>query len=146
MKLWYKWVKLGEILLIWGDFMQDRLKFNDYVPPTVTEDGYVPSFATTSTANSGRTMRGNMINTPLFTVQAFQLKWANLKASEASRILKEILGKDSFNFHYYSVYHDTWKTEKFYVANVNSIQIKSLVTDNERVQELSFQITGTEPI
>lgn len=37
---------------------QNYLKFGSFTPPDVDEDGYQISFATTSTENSGRTMRG----------------------------------------------------------------------------------------
>lgn len=125
---------------------QQRLKFNDYTPPTVTEDGYVPSFATTSTSNSGRLARGGMVNIPLFTVQAYDLKWANMSAADVSRILREILGKSGFTFHYYSIYWNEWRDETFYVANANDIQIKSLKENKERVGEFSLHVTGTNPI
>ena len=39
---------------------QNYLKFGSFTPPDVDEDGYQISFATTSTENSGRTMRGRL--------------------------------------------------------------------------------------
>lgn len=124
---------------------QQRLKFNDYTPPTVTEDGYVPSFATTSTSNSGRLARGGMVNIPLFTVEAYNLKWTNIYASDVSRILNEVMGRSSFSFYHYNIFRDRWETGSFYVANINS-PIISLIDGKEKVKELSFQVTAINPI
>lgn len=125
---------------------QQRLKFNDYTPPNVDGDGgYEVAFATTSTPNSGRTMRGNMINTPLFTVEAYNLKWTNIYASDVSRILNEVMGRSSFSFYHYNIFRDRWETGDFYVANINS-PIISLVDGKEKVKELSFQVTAINPI
>lgn len=124
---------------------QQKLKFNNYTPRMVDEDGYQLAFATTSTSNSGRTMRGNMINTPLFTIEAYNLKWTNLKASEASDILNEVMGKSSFDFYHYNIYRKRWETGQFYVANINS-PIISLIDGTEKVSELSFQVTAVNPI
>ena len=123
-----------------------KIKFNDYTPPVLAQDGYKPSFAVTSTANSGRTMRGTMINTTMFTVEAYDLKWDRITAQQVSEILQEIVGYDSFNFTYYSVFYNRWLTAPFYVANVNSINITSLVDGEEKVMDLSFQVTGINPV
>ena len=77
---------------------QNYLKFGSFTPPDVDEDGYQISFATTSTENSGRTMRGNMKNSPLFTIEAYELKWSDIKVSDASKILKEVMGKSGLTF------------------------------------------------
>lgn len=124
---------------------QQRLKFNNYTPPNVAEDGYTPSYAVTSSEDSGRIMKGSMQNTVLFTVEAYNLKWTRITTAQVSRILKEVMGKSGFNFHYFSFYHNAWKTRKFYMANA-SLQIKSLKVGAEKVTELSFQVTGSEPL
>lgn len=124
---------------------QQLLKFNDYTPIQPDSDGYQLAFATTSTSNSGRTMRGNMWNTPLFTVEAYNLKWTNIKASEASKILNEVMGRSSFNFYHYNIYRNRWENGEFYVANVNS-PIISLKDGKEKVSELSFQVTAINPL
>lgn len=125
---------------------QQRLKFNDYTPRMVDQDGgYEVAFATTSTSNSGRTMRGNMNNTVLFTVEAYNLKWTSIRASEVSKILHEVMGRDSFDFYHYNIYNDRWETGQFYVANVNTPVI-SLIDNEEKVRELSFQVTAINPI
>ena len=74
---------------------QNHLKLGSYTAPEVDEDGYQISMATTSTENSGRTMRGNMKNSPLFTVEAYELKWTDLPAKTGGEILKQYLAKRS---------------------------------------------------
>ena len=124
---------------------QQRIKFNNYTPPNPTDDGYTVAFATTSTSNSGRTMRGVMNNVPLFTVEPYNLRWVNLPASEVSAILAQVMGKSGFNFYHYNVYANRWETGVFYVANINSPFI-SLKDGKEIVKELTFQVTGVNPI
>lgn len=79
---------------------QKRLKFGTYEPTEPDSDGYQVSLATTSSSKSGRTMRGNMKNAVLFTVEAYNLKWTDIDATVASRILKEVMGKDEFDFYH----------------------------------------------
>lgn len=124
---------------------QKHLIFGDYTAPDPDEDGYVPAFATTSTENSGRTQRGNMINTPMFTVVAYNLKWTDLKASVASSIIKQVLGKASFRFYHFDIITCTWKWGDFYVANIDP-PFYRLSDGEERVSELSFQVTAINPV
>lgn len=124
---------------------QQRLKFNNYTPPNPSKDGYQVSLATTSTSNSGRTMRGVMNNIPLFTTEAYNLKWTNISAYDVSQILAQVVNKSGFNFYHFNIYKARWETSLFYAANFNSPVI-NLKEGNEKVSELSFQVTGVNPI
>lgn len=124
---------------------QNHLKFGSYTAPEVDEDGYQISMATTSTENSGRTMRGNMKNSPLFTVEAYELKWTDLPAKTGGEILKQVLGKAEFDFFHYNVYKGVWEKAPFYAANFNAPCI-SLVVGEEKLDELSFQVTSVNPL
>ena len=124
---------------------QQHMKFGDYQPPDVDEDGYTPSYATTSTSGSGRTQRGIMKNSVMFTVEAYNLKWTNLKMNVARRILQEVMGKNSFDFYHYCVHKAQWETGKFYAANF-SLQVDRLNDGEEMVKQLSFQVTAINPI
>lgn len=124
---------------------QQHLKFGVYEAPDTDEDGYQAQFATTSTASSGRTQRGNMVNATMFTVEAYNLKWTDLPASVVKNILQQVMGKNSFSFHHYNVYTAEWETSDFYVANINS-PFYRLNDGEERVNELSFQVTGINPM
>lgn len=124
---------------------QNHLKFGDYTAPPVDQDGYQPQLATTSTSKSGRTMRGVMKNTAMFTVEAYELKWTNISAKEASRILAEVVNKDSFLFYHYNVYRSQWETGEFYAANFNT-PVLDLTDGKETLDELSFRVTGINPL
>lgn len=124
---------------------QQHLKFGDYQPPDPDEDGYTPSYATTSTSGSGRTQRGTMKNSVMFTVEAYNLKWTNLKTNVAKRILQEVMEKNNFDFYHYCVHKAQWVTSKFYAANFN-MQIDRLNDGEEKVKQLSFQVTAINPI
>lgn len=124
---------------------QQRIKFNDYTPPNVSDDGYTVNIATTSSQNSGRTMRGVMNNVPLFTVESYNLRWVNISATDVSAILSQVVGKSGFNFYHYNIYRARWETGVFYAANFNS-PVLSLKEGNEKVKELTFQVTGENPL
>lgn len=124
---------------------QQHMKFGDYQPPDPDEDGYTPSYATTSTSGSGRTQRGVMKNSVMFTVEAYNLKWTNIKANVARKILQQVMNKNSFDFYHYCVHKAQWETTKFYAANF-SLQADRLNEDEERIKQLSFQVTSTNPI
>lgn len=124
---------------------QQHLMFDDLVLPEVDEDGYQVDFAATSSSNSGRTMRGVMKNSVLFTVEAYNLKWTDISASIVSQILKKIIGKNEFDFYHYNVYKGIWETGRFYVANISS-PFYRLNEGEEKVGELSFQVTGVNPL
>lgn len=124
---------------------QEHIMFGNYTPPDVDEDGYTPQMATTSSSNSGRTSRGVAKNVVLFTTEAYQLKWTNISAQDAAKILAEVVNKPEFDFHYYSVYLARWQTKKFYAANY-SPKISSLVKGQETLDELSFQVTRIDPL
>ena len=126
--------------------MQQHLKFGTYTAPEPDKDGgYTLALATTSSSNSGRSLKGNMKNVPLFTVEAYDLKWTYLSAAAFAQILQQVVGKAEFDFYHYNIYRARWETGKFYAANYNS-PIISLVEGEEYVDELSFQVTGVNPL
>lgn len=124
---------------------QQQLKFGTYEAPPTDQDGYQPQLATTSTANSTRTMKGKMKNTVLFTVEAYQLKWSYIKANEAAQILAQVVNKNEFDFWHFNIYKARWETGRFYAANFNA-PVLNLTDGEETLDELSFQVTGTNPI
>lgn len=125
--------------------MQQNVKFNGIEVATLDEDGYQVSIATTSSESSRRTLKGRMKNSPLFTVEAYNLKWTDISAGDCSVILQQVVGKSEFDFYHYNVYKTRWETGKFYASNFN-LPVYSLVEGCERVDELSFQVTGVNPI
>lgn len=124
---------------------QQHMKFGSYQPPDPDEDGYEPAYATTSTSGSGRTQRGVMKNSVMFTVEGYNLKWTDITPSEARQILQEVMNKSSFSFYHYCVHKAQWEIGKFYAANFN-LGVDRLNEGSERIQELSFQVTAINPI
>lgn len=124
---------------------QQHLKFGTYEAPDPDEDGYQEQYAVTSTSSSGRTMRGKMLNTVMFTVVAYNLKWTDISVEVANSILSQIMGKNSFDFHHYNVKSKKWETSQFYVSNITD-PFRRLNEGGERLSELSFQVTSIDPV
>ena len=124
---------------------QNKYSFDGYTP-TRQPTEVVPAWATTSTADSGRSQFGKMNNKVMFSVQAFTITFAeNLYATDMKRILQAVLNKSSFMFHYFSPYYGEWRTDKFYVANIDcsAIQVKD---GREFIQGLTLQVTDENPM
>lgn len=122
---------------------QELISFNGVV--VKQPDEYTPSMATTSTEDSGRDMSLMMINTPIGTVEAYNLKWSNIPLAEASKILRQVINRNSFVAHYCSIYDGRWQDREFYASNY-SASAKTLKDGVECWKELSFQITGVYPV
>lgn len=124
---------------------QEYLKINDIRVKVPDQDGYGIQFATTSTSDSDRTQDLVMHNTPIGTVESYSLKWSGLTLAEASLILRQVVNKASFKVHYLDVYSGKWKDGWFYAANFNITPI-DLTAGKERIDSLSFNIVGVNPI
>lgn len=125
-------------------FMQDCLKFNGVKVAQPDEDGYSAVLATTSTEDSDRDMSLVMHNTPIGTVEGYDLKWRNLLPEEVALILQQVLNRSSFTVHYFDILTAKWRDGEFYASNFNA-PAKSLEEDNECWDELSFNIRGINP-
>ena len=123
---------------------QNHLQFDEYTPPDVDEDGYTIAFAATSSDDSGRLMNGKMVNTRLFTIEAYNLKWTDLDLEAATEILLRTVFKSQFQFHHFNVKTGKWETNAFYVANVDTAMY-SLKEGEEKCTSLSFQVTRIDP-
>lgn len=124
---------------------QEQLKFNGIVMPWPDEDGYTVQIATTSTDDSDRTQDLVMHNTPIGSVGSYGLKWSDLTKEEVALILSQVLDKPSFSAHYFDIKTATWKDADFYATTFNITPI-DLTEDQERIEELSFNIVGIRPI
>lgn len=125
---------------------QERIKVGNFdaVQPTTFEW----SFETTSTEDSGRSMSGNAMITPLFTVEAFNVEYENLTIAETSALLYEIVQRPRqvyFNLHYFSPYYGIWRTSKFYVGD-GSLHVGRLSEDNERIDSITCTFVGKDKL
>lgn len=104
------------------------------------------SFVTTYSEGSNRTQYGNGRFTPLFTVEQYGYSAKNVPQAEATRILKIIAKGHTFTLHHFSLYYGTWRNDPFYVGKSGSITIGELTPDRKYISNLSFNMTGVNPI
>lgn len=100
------------------------------------------SFATTYSEGSNRTQYGDGRFTPLFTVEQYGYTAKNIPQKEATKILRIIAKGRNFTLHHFSLYHDAWRDDPFYVGKSGNITIGELSPDRKYVSELSFNMTG----
>lgn len=104
------------------------------------------SFVTTYSEGSNRTQYGNGRFTPLFTVEQYGYSAKNVLQAEATRILKIIAKGHTFTLHHFSLYYGTWRNDPFYVGKSGNITIGELTPDRKYISNLSFNMTGVNPI
>lgn len=105
----------------------------------------IPLFAKTSTADSGRNQMGVANNKVMFTVQAYKLTFPTLYTNDMSGILQAVLYNNPINFHYFNPVFGEWRTEQFYVENIDTSGV--YVEDGiEKLFGLNFQITAINPL
>ena len=63
-----------------------------------------------------------------------------------TKILKIIAKGKKFSLKHFSMYHGEWRTDDFYVGKSGNITIGSLKDGDKKVAELSFNMTGVNPI
>ena len=124
--------------------MQDRIKMNGTVI-WQPDKGLGYDTETTYTEDSSRLYNGRANITPLFTVEQLQYDASNIPQAEATRILQIIDSGRTFTLHYFSLHYGRWMDAPFYVGK-GSCRIGSLVENNEKLQSLSFNMTGVNPL
>lgn len=124
--------------------MQNLYSFNGFTPERQPIK-VTPSFAKTSTADSGRNQFGYADNKVLFTVQSYKVDFPTLYKNDMVGMLNAIRVHQNFDFHYFNPYRGEWLTETFYVENINTDGI--YVEDGkEKLLGLNFQITAINPV
>lgn len=125
--------------------MQDLIKINgaEIFQPDSGNLGY--SFETTYTSDSTRTQNGEGHFTPLFTVEQLSYKATDVPAKEVAKILQSVALGKKFTLHYYSLFYGGWRDGEFYVGKGQS-NFSRLVLNDERVDSLSFNMTGVNPL
>ena len=103
------------------------------------------SFSTTFTEDSTRDMSGVGHFTPMFTVEQNSYSAKHVPVEEASKILKVIAGGNKFTLHYFSPYYGCWRSDQFYVGQ-GDISIGTLEEGGEKISQLSFSMTGVNPV
>lgn len=124
--------------------MQDTIKINGieiYQP----DSGLQASFETTYTSDSTRVQSGVMHATPLFTVEQFSYSATDVPIEDVKIILQQIIKGNPFTLHYYSPFYGRWRDDIFRVGK-GQYSIGSLKADEEKIESLSFNMTGDNPI
>lgn len=124
--------------------MQDMIKINGieiYQP----DSGLQSSFQTTYSEDSTRVQSGVMHATPLFTVEQFSYSATDIPIEDAKVILEQIIKGFPFTLHYFSPYYGTWRDDIFRVGQ-GQFSIGTLKDGGERLETLSFNMTGDNPI
>lgn len=109
------------------------------------DEGLEYKFTTTYTENSKRTQSGKGHFSPLFTVEQYGYKATNVPSAEVSKILKIIAKGKKFTLHCFSLYQNKWIDAPFYVGK-GDLNIKNVSAESGIVGELSFNMTGVNPI
>lgn len=124
--------------------MQDTIKINGIEIFQPDEDlGF--SFETTYTQDSTRVQNGVLHSTPMFTVEQFTYSATDIPVNEAREIISQIIKGEVFTLHYYSLYYGSWRDDSFYVGR-GQYSIGSLSENKERLNSLTFNMTGVNPI
>lgn len=120
---------------------KDKIKMNNIEIWQPDQDmGY--SFETIYTEGSVRAQSGEGHFTPMFTTEQYSYRATDIPTAEASKILQIIAKGKAFRLHHFSLYHNEWRDDDFYVGKSGNLQIGSLSEDEMRVSELSFNMTG----
>lgn len=102
-------------------------------------------FQTTYSESSKRTQFGKLIIKPLFTVERYSYKASNVPMEEAGRLIRLIIKGKPFNLYHWSMYHNAWRTDQFYVGKGNYV-IGNVSDNHKYVSEISFNMTGVKPL
>jgi hypothetical protein len=124
--------------------MQDYLKMNGNVIKQ-PDTGLVYKFETTYREDATRSMAGKLYAEPLFTVYQLGYTATHVSLGEMTQILTAIATGRSFLLHYFSPYHGIWKDNYFRVGQ-GDLSIGSLEENGEYYDELSFNMTGDDPL
>lgn len=124
--------------------MQDTIKING-VEIWQPDKGLQSNFETTYSSDSGRVQSGKMHATPLFTVEQFSYTATDIPVENAKEIIQMIIKGNPFTLHYFSTYYGEWRDDIFRVGK-GQYSIGSLKEGGERLESLSFNMTGDNPL
>lgn len=115
--------------------------------PIKAPDTYKPIFATTSTEDSDRTQDLIMHNTPMGTIEGYDMTWNNLSSAEISSILNLMMNEDKFLFNYRSPLDASgWSEGYFYASNFNMQAQRLGERTGELWSGLTINVRSTYPI
>lgn len=113
--------------------------------PFRTPDTFQPSAATTSTDDSDRTQDLVMHNTPIGTIESYNLEWKDIYVKEAATIFQQIKNRQQYLLRYMSAEIGEWKEDYFYTSNYSFGTLKK-VNGKDAWESLSFNAIRIYPI
>ena len=124
--------------------MQDTIKING-IEIFQPDAGLQASFETTYTSDSTRVQSGVMHATPMFTVEQFSYNATDIPVDDAKVIIQQVIKGNPFKLHYFSPYYGVWRDDTFRVGK-GQYSIGKLVEGGEKLESLSFNMTGDNPL
>ena len=124
--------------------MQDTIKING-IEIFQPDAGLQASFETTYTSDSTRVQSGVMHATPMFTVEQFSYTATDIPIDDAKVIIQQVIKGNPFKLHYFSPYYGVWRDDTFRVGK-GQYSIGKLVEGEEKLESLSFNMTGDNPL
>lgn len=110
-----------------------------------TPDSFKPSAATTSTEDSDRTQDLAMHNTPMGTIESYNIEYKNIPVKEAAFIYNQIKNKRQYKLRYMSAGSGEWETAYFYSSNYSFGSLRK--SNGKDVWEsLSFNAITINPV
>lgn len=106
---------------------------------------FTPSAATTSTEDSDRTQDLVMHNTPMGTIESYNIGFKNIPVKEAAIIYNKIKNRSEYKLRYMSVDSGEWKTGSFYTSNYSWGTLKQ-VNGKDAWESLSFNAIAINPV
>lgn len=104
------------------------------------------AWETTFTSDSTRVQSGSDRFTPMFTVEQYSYSASNIPVAAATQIIQMINKGQKVLLHYWSVHYGGWRDAYFRCGKSQIITIGSLAEGEEYYEELSFNLTGVDPI
>ena len=78
---------------------------------------FTPSAATTSTDDSDRTQDLVMHNTPMGTIESYNIAFEHIPTKEAATIYRRIKNRNKYRLRYMSIDSGAWEEGYFYTSN-----------------------------
>ena len=98
---------------------------------------FSPSAATTSTEDSDRTQDLEMHNTPMGTIESYNLSFLHIPVKEAAVIYRKIKNRSKYKLRYMSPELGDWTTGYFYTSNYSFGTLEQ-VNGKDAWENLSF--------
>lgn len=109
------------------------------------DEGLGYDFETTFGEDSKRTQLGQLMTSPVFTVESLSYTASNVTADEMKTILQLVMKGTFFTLHYWSPFYGAWRDDEFYVGR-GTLAIGRLNETEEVYDTLSFNMVGRNPV